>query len=60
MQQHPITVEEFMDFFDEETIGMSDVEREKVLMRFLEGMEEGEGLTSRAPRKTRRARAPVS
>jgi hypothetical protein len=59
MQQHPITVEEFMDFFDEETVGMSDVEREKVLMRFLEGMEEDAELTSRPPRKARRARAPV-
>jgi hypothetical protein len=59
MQQHPITVEEFMDFFDERTLGMSDAEREEVLMRFLEGMEEDEAVTSRPPRKARRARAPV-
>jgi hypothetical protein len=55
MQEQPFTVEEFMDFFDETTVGMSDAEREDVLRRFLQRMEEDNGLTSRSPRKARPA-----
>jgi hypothetical protein len=55
MQQHAVTFEEFMDFFDERTVGLSDSEKEEVLRRFLQGMEEDEGLTSRPPWKVRPA-----
>lgn len=35
-----MTVEDFLDYFDLRTMGMSDAQKDEVLNRFLETMEE--------------------